>query len=538
MPPGAPLLAHHRSAVRNGLGRRADTRSGDGDNYALSIEKRPTRRLLGWILAGLLVASACSTAEEEGADDSADSTSSEPADTDAAEDPGEQGAEENGGTDPGASTPSQTAPGETAPGPESVPLQPSIDGDALAERFTNLPGRLAIGNGPELGVVRPDGLNLEILDGSETVFASQPTWSHDGAELAWSSVSAERQIIQVQAFDDEGMADGEAARSDAAGQPVFYLQWNEADDTLAYIRNAETLGLVEVGIAEPGSAVRPEGEGAPFFISWSPGPDRLLGHVNEAVIRMLTVAGTEGDPIGPGFDDVMTVDGGGFSAPAWVDGERALVVSEGFLSYLHVDLAETEPIERMGGPVRFVLSPDRTKVAYQILQGSGGVAVIGHQTDPAQPVQQTEVGLTVLDLGTGDKVVVTTTEAALAWEWSPDSDKLAWLASEPSTTRPQGRWNFWSMSGSLPTEVGPPFGLTRKYIQSYLPFFGQYTQSVTGWAPDSNAFAYAGVVGNDRGIWVQLIDEVVAPQLVASGDFVTWGIGPSPPASGAAEAAR
>ncbi len=502
-----------------------------------SIEKPSIRRLFGWILAGLLLASACSTAEEDGADaDTAESTadsaeSAESADSDTTGESDQQD-DQSEGADP---TDEENPDGDQgAAVPESVPpFVPSIEGDELAERFANLPGSLAIGNGPEVGVVRPDGLSLEILDGSDEVFAAQPTWSRDGSSLAWSSVSAAQQVIHVQAFDDEGMRDGEPATSDVPGQPVFYLQWNQADDMLAYLRNADTLGLLEVGTAQPGSAARPEGEGTPFFLSWSPAPDRLLGHVGDATIEMLTVAGTEGGPTGPGFESVLTVDGG-FNAPAWVDGERALIVSEGFLSYLNVNSAEIEPIERMDGPVTFVLSPDRTKVAYQILQGSGGVSVIGQQTEA---VQQPSAGLTVLDLQTGDRTVVTT-EAALAWEWSPDSEKLAWMSSEPNVTRPEARWNFWSLTGPLPTEVGFPFGLTRKYVQSYLPFFAQYTQSVTGWAPDSEAFAYAGVDGTDRGIWIQLIDEVVAPRLVTSGDFVTWGRGPTPPASGAAEAAR
>jgi TolB protein len=66
----------------------------------------------------------------------------------------------------------------------------------------------------------------------------------------------------------------------------------------------------------------------------------------------------------------------------------------------------------------------------------------------------------------------------------------------------------------------------------YLPFFAQYTQSVTGWAPDSTAFAFAGGIDGVRGVWVQLLDEAVRPHRVALGDFVTWGPGEPLPAAG------
>ncbi len=405
------------------------------------------------------------------------------------------------------------------------PFEPSISGEELIQRLTDMPGRLAIGNGPELAIARADGRTVEVLDGSESVLASQPTWSHDGAQLAWGSVSADRQVVLVQSFDEQGGRVGDPVQSNVQGPPVFYMQWDADDDRLAYIRNSTSAGLVEVGLIEPGAPAEPVGEGAPFFISWSPAPDRILAHVNETSID---VFGLDAEP--EDFAAVTAVDGG-FSAPAWADEASGLIVSEGALSYLNVNTGVIEPIIPLAGPVRFVLSHDRTKVAYQVVGGSGGVSVIG------SPIQAERTGLVVLDLETGEQTVLTA-ELALAWEWSPDSDKLAWLGAELNGGRPIGRWSFWSNSDAAATTRSAPFELTRKYGRNYLPFFAQYAQSVTGWSPDSQAFAFAGTADSRTGIWIQLIDEVVAPQLVAPGDFVTWGPGePPPPTSGGASAA-
>lgn len=446
----------------------------------------------------------------------------------------------NSGDGDRAEPPTEDATDEAAPDSGRADVSPDLEGpgpqlseDEVFERLAALGGQLAIGNGPEVLVARPDGLSLQVLDGSETVVAAQPTWSGDGTRLAWSSVSAQRQAVIIQDFDDDGLADGGGAVSSAEGLPIFYLQWSGDDGRLAYIRNAPTGGVVEVGTLEPGSPVQPRGEGAPFFISWSPGPDRILAHVGGRSIELFDSAGGAA-----GFDSVAAVDGG-FSAPAWVDERTALIVADGALTLLDVETGEREALVEVDEPVQFVLSPDRQRVAYQSLapiEPADPVTAAGYrpaarsESAPAL-AQSVAPALVVLDLDTRDRVAVTT-ERSLAWEWSPDGDKLAWLVFVGDADRPLGRWHFWSRTGAPVAPRSSDFAITRKVGQAYLPFFAQYTQSVTGWSPDSSAFAFAGSVGGERGVWIQLVTERAAPVRVAPGDFVTWGDGPSPPPRG------
>jgi TolB protein len=406
------------------------------------------------------------------------------------------------------------------------PANPSLTDRELTERLAELTGTLAVGNGSELSVVRPDGAGSLLLDGSESVLASQPTWSRDGTRLAWGSISADRQVVLVQDFDDDGLPDGDPSISNVAGNPVFYLQWNGDDERLVYIRNAESGGVVEIGTLEPGAPAVPVGEGAPFFVSWGPETDRIVGHVNERSIDLYELD----DPDGPeaGFSTVLP-NGGGFSAPAWVDDSRVLVVIAEEFRYLDVTSGQMESIVEVPGQIRFVLSPDRTAVAYQTMGGAGGpsLASLGVQQDT------TDSSLIVLDLETGEQTLVTN-QLAVAWEWSPDSDKLAWLEAEVTAGRPAGTWSFWSRTGPLATPSTPVFNLSGKYGRNYLPFFAQYAQSVTGWSPDSSAYAFAGAMRGDGGVWIQLVTEAVAPRIVSAGDFVTWGSSdvPLPPTGG------
>ncbi len=417
---------------------------------------------------------------------------------------------------PAAGLPNPGIPFDRQDGPG-----PTLSEAEAAERVSELGGQLAIGNGPELVIVRPDGGSPLVLDGSESIVASQPTWSRDGTRLAWSSVAADRQAVLVQDFNDEGLPDGDPLDGDASGPPVFYLQWSVDDDRLAYLRDAPEGGAVETGTLEPGASLEPQGQAAPLFVSWAPVADRLLAHVGDGTLGLLDQT-KEPSGLRP-----LTTGGGGFSAPAWVDERTALVVLDGGLTLLDVETGDQRRVLELPPPVQFVLSPDRQRVAVQtagdrIIEASARTDLVDRSA------------LVVIDLATGEQTVVTT-ERAVAWEWSPDSDKLAWLGLGTGAIQPAARWHFWSRSGSPVAPNSVDFLIPRKVGQAYLPFFAQYAQSVTGWSPDSSAFAFAGSVqeldGFATGVWIQLVDETAPPLRISPGDFVTWGSGQTPPPS-------
>ena len=69
-----------------------------------------------------------------------------------------------------------------------------------------------------------------------------------------------------------------------------------------------------------------------------------------------------------------------------------------------------------------------------------------------------------------------------------------------------------------------PYQPSQTFGSEYLPFFDQYAQAFTPWAPDGSAFAFAGVIDGTAGVYVQPADGG-PPTRVSDGEFVLW----SPP---------
>ena len=494
----------------------------------------------------MLAVSACTGLESDSAEppDGSATTQAGPG-GDVAEDAqpeSESGSDSESGPEPGSDS-----------GAGSDSESGEVSNAEVLELLAELPGQLAVGNGTELLVGRADGQSLVQLDGGDAVLASQPTWSNDGNQLVWTSADADAQLSKVLSFDDEGLPDGDPLVSDAAGPPIFYYQWSSDDTSLLYLRNSPAGAQVEAGRLSPGVDVAPVAVGTPFFASWAPDGQSVAVHRNSfeiGVFDQFSSAEEVEDPEVTGPIAQLPRTRGEFTTPGWISNRQVVVVNDGDLVIADVDLAASSmQVARQlltdVGSVRFVVSPDGSKVALQQPPEQGAEvveAVAPRSLDVSEapsgrllPVQGGDPTLVVLDLASGESTEVTDS-VAVAWEWSPDSSRLAWLEADSSGL---AKWQFWStdpnVAGDLPGNLrAPSLRLSRKYLSSYLPFFAQYTHSVTGWSPDSTAFATAGSAEGVGGIWIHLVDFDAPVLPVAEGDFVTWGGGPTPPASGAA----
>jgi TolB protein len=386
-----------------------------------------------------------------------------------------------------ATTDPETPSGSASPDP------------TVASDLAGLTGRLAVLNAEgNLVTLDPDGSGEVVLAEIEAGRSQvrQPTWSPDGSRVAW---------VQVEVTDDETLQAVLATSTDDGGRPTeattgavvpFYLSWDPTSSRIAYLGGREA--DVEVGIVEgERGRATPLDTGQPYYLSWAPEGDEMLVHVGEDRLERLELDGT-----------LTTVADrpGTFLAPVWTGDGRSFVYASATARGQHlvvhdVDARNGSQLVPFDGLVRFVVSPDGRRIAFQILE-----------EQRAQP-------LTVIDVRSGETTEVVEGLTG-GFFWSPDGERLLYLTPDPDEEQFWYRWGVWDGTSSFTT---PRFLLSLLVVEEYLPFFEQYAQSMSLWSPDGSAFAYPGQnEAGELGIWVQSAEPDRAPVLVADGTFVAW----------------
>ncbi|MGH7357247.1 MAG: TolB family protein [Candidatus Rokuibacteriota bacterium] len=359
-------------------------------------------------------------------------------------------------------------------------------------------GRIALLD--ELGTLvafDADGSDVDVL--AESVpgasLVRQPTWSPDGARLAWVRLDADGTSAALVTTTGAGTGTTETR---TAATP-FYLFWDPTSSRIAYLgSSAEAdieLGIVDVVGGDGAVALD---SGSPFYLSWDPTGEQMLVHVGTDRLERLAIDGT-----------LTTVHDrpGTFNAPVWTSDGRSLLYasdSEGGQRLVAHDLDadRREDLVRFDGAITFVVSPDGSRVAFQVLRAPDDVAP-----------------LSVLDRATG-AIERVATGFVPAFFWSPEGDKLLHLLPEVAPDRVWFRWGVWDGESSFST---PRFYPSLVFGRDYLQFFEQYAQSMSLWAPDGSAFVYAGSSeAGETGVWIQQARSGTEPVLVANGVFATW----------------
>lgn len=396
---------------------------------------------------------------------------------------------------PDSSTTTIEGEGPTPPttrAPRPTPTLPPLDPDD-AEVLAQLPGQLAIGAGPIVAIANPDGSAGRIVGGGDGTIATQPTWSNEGTLVAWSEVTPNASAITV--YDPA--SDGSLS-SPIDGPPAFYLQWNGSDQMIAYLRNDPNGDGVEAGAVRPGEELVVYDRGSPHFFAWAPERDFWVSHVDDARLALVSV------------EEVIDLEDptGTFSTPQWIDDDRFVYASPTGLAVFDLSGETQQSFAVAPGPLNFTLSPLGTHIAY------------------LEPDAEGQLGaLRTVEIATGTVVTVTDLPVVM-WEWSPDGNRLVWTGLDRADAANLAQLHVWSIESEAEISVTPAFRPSQLFIESYMPFFPQYSVSHTSWAPDSSAFVFAGSILGDLGIWVHAIadDESggVEAARVAVGDVAFW----------------
>jgi TolB protein len=360
---------------------------------------------------------------------------------------------------------------------------PSVDvgGDRL----------VVLHNDGNLVTLGPDGRDMLALTtvASDTLVVQQPVASPDGRFVAWVEIQGTGSRVAIASRDGTEQHEIELQYS------PFFLQWDPTSSKIAYLGNVGAgigLGVIEQATEEPTD--RAVGGGQPLYVSWSPDGTQMLVHVGSRDLGRTDFTHS--------LDRIDAVPGT-FQAPAWLpDGRQVYVTRVGSVQHLVVTgRGDRRVVATFRGGVLFDASPDGARLAYRLDRPGGA-----------------QQGVFVVDVDRGRPVRVTQRETS-AFFWSPRSDALLLMTVEPGAQVEQThRWWLWD---GRARPVSKPFLPSATFFNEYVPFFDQYAQALTPWAPDGSAFAFAGLVGRRSGIWVQPADGSRATR-VPDGRFVAW----------------
>lgn len=339
--------------------------------------------------------------------------------------------------------------------------------------------------GSRIALRRDEGLDVE---------ARQPVWSPDGRSVAWVELGTAGPPISSTLVTSR--PDGSGRSEVVVDTGTFFLQWDPTSSRIAYLGSfGDAVGM---GVADPrtdGEAVATTlGLGQPFYLSWSPDGERLLIHVGSGTLGTIDLEG-ELTPVGdrPGV----------FHAPVWLaDGRFVYASQDGDRQFLVIrDGDLPTELVRFRGAIEFVVSPGGDRIAYRIDAGGGFGTV------------------EVVDLGSARSRQVTDLPTS-AFHWSPDGRRLLLMTPVERDDPTAHRWHVWD--GEDTEAIGPIFLPSPTYLRDYLPFFGQFAQTMTLWAPDGRSFAFPGLIGDRAGIWVQRLDRDEPTFVVEDGAVVAW----------------
>ena len=400
----------------------------------------------------------------------------------------------------------------------------------------------------QVGTVAPDGGDLRMMTSGERVFQF-PAWASDNKAIAVIGSTEHDAGIYVVPEQNSLSTPTVHQVYRSHTQPPIYLSWSPDNRVISFlaihpIRKLALYLTSSTGLLPVTQNSKPVLTGQPCFWQWQTDSSGFFVHVDlgRENARLAFVKLLDGkSQIGETMITDLSVRPGHFQAPGLSLDGRYWAYAEKHRSFDQSRLV----VESQAGKQLLV---DYQGIAALTWSPVAAQLAFIHPTPAAQHIY----GPIHLWDAVSGVVQPLTEENTLAFFWSPDGQKMAYLTLDtqpqhPMLTTPNfttngrfiGNWPFMDpdlaqersealrlalhvvdiQSGrSKIISVFEPWTL---FVNQFLPFFDQYALSHRIWSPASDALVIPMVKGNKMQIYVVPIDGGPAKPIV-EGMMATW----------------
>lgn len=360
------------------------------------------------------------------------------------------------------------------------------------------------------------------LEGDTVRYYQFPTWSPDSKLLTFFSISGSSEAdlaAAIYVVDDDGKNKVEAYTSEDGSRPI-YLSWSPDSANISFIATipgGEGLTLNMVPAA--GGDVTLLDTGTPYYWDWRPDSAGMLIHAGGArnadpTARLSFLNLTDGV-----VEDGLLLEPSPFQSPAFSpDGAQVLLAAEndeGNHALLLTDLlggVQTE-IATFDTSVAFSWSPDGKRVAY--IDSNDPTYIVGK--------------LSFVELSDPTTTVEADQEDIIAFYWSPDSKKVAYFVPvQTAANDGSGDTLLYLKMYAADVTTGKStllwtFVPTQEFIQTIL-YFDQYSRSATIWSPDNQNLVIPMFFPDDNASGIVLVPATgnTQPRFLQEGTMAFW----------------
>jgi TolB protein len=355
-----------------------------------------------------------------------------------------------------------------------------------------------------------------------------PTWSPDAEHLAFISATVDQEGLPTFSSLYTSSNKGNDVTEIYSSQIHFpvYAYWSPDSKQLGFLTVSIGGSVYSLRVVPGvGGEVQVLDLGQPYYWAWSPSNMKILAHVGGAMpedainsrLSLLTV----NDPVTEVGIDLIPAP---FQTPVFSpDGQFAVLAVdlEGdrqSLLLIDADGQVQSEITKLQGNVAFDWSPQGNRLAYVESPYMTGLSPgILNLISLDEPSNPQSIGIDVQNV--------------IAFFWSPDGNQLAYFVpgqepneSQENTDQDQSIPTFRvcvanAISGE--TQCIADFQPSLDFLE-IIPFYDQFQRSATIWSPDSNYLVLSAFTQQGPGVFIVPASGAYAPRFLTEGRLAFW----------------